>query len=390
MSAKGQAAKKGAAGAAGAAPDVVIITGLSGSGMSSATNAFEDLGYFCVDNLPLTLLPTFARLVQPEDHTRPHIERAALVINIREGLFLREFAARLGELRASGLKVSVLFFEASDDVLVRRFSETRRPHPAEAGDGLLHSIRGERAAMSDIRAHADQVIDTSEHTVHTLRRHLIERFGTDPSGATMRVQVYSFGYKHGCPRDLDLMFDVRHLPNPYFESHLRDLSGHDRRVVEYLAASPEVRETLRRFTELIDYLLPLYRREGKSYVTVGIGCTGGRHRSVMTANSITRHLRRHGYDAVAVHRDVRKVKRARRGAAAGAEKGGPAATKTGARPAKKAGGAAAKKAPAGAAEQARDGAAEKLSGAVRKSVSPAAKRGAPGGGRRRGGGRRDG
>jgi RNase adapter protein RapZ len=412
MAAKKQAAR-GPEAARGAAPDVVIITGLSGSGMSSATNAFEDLGYFCVDNLPLTLLPTFARLVQPEDHNRPHIERAALVINIRERLFLREFAARLAELRASGLKVSVLFFEASDDVLVRRFSETRRPHPADAGDGLPHSIRSERAAMSDIRAHADQVIDTSEHTVHTLRRHLIERFSPDTTGAPMRVQVYSFGYKHGCPRDLDLMFDVRHLPNPYFEPHLRDLSGHDRRVVDYLNASPEVHETLRRFTELIDYLLPLYRREGKSYVTVGIGCTGGRHRSVMTANYIARHLRHTGYDASAIHRDVRKVRRARgRPAAADATAGGPsgakpnrASAKKGAgeaegpegpkksqssaskRPAAKAGAtkqraAASARARAGGAAGRSAGAAkqrgatkESARGAVRKAVSRAAKRG---------------
>ncbi|HWS56602.1 MAG TPA: RNase adapter RapZ [Pyrinomonadaceae bacterium] len=299
---------EGGAGAT-AAPDVVVITGLSGSGMSSATNAFEDLGYFCVDNLPLTLLPTFARLVQPEDHNRPHIERAAVVINIREGRFLSEFAARLKELRATGLRVYVLFFEAADDVLVRRFSETRRPHPADGDGGLLDAIRQERGAMAEIRALADQVIDTSEHTVHTLRRLLIERFSPGPEGPTMRVQVYSFGYKHGCPRDLDLMFDVRHLPNPYFVPELRDLSGHDRRVVEYLRASPEVGETLRRFTELIDYLLPLYRREGKSYVTIGIGCTGGRHRSVMTASHIARHLRRAGYDATAVHRDVGKAKK---------------------------------------------------------------------------------
>src|SRR5437763_11736220 len=213
------------------APDIVVITGLSGSGMSSATNAFEDLGYFCVDNLPLTLLPTFARLVRPEDHNRPHIERAALVINIREGRFLSEFPARLGELRASGLRVFVLFFEASDEALVRRFSETRRPHPADAGPGLLEAIRRERAAMSDIRAHADQVIDTSEHTVHTLRRLLIERFSPGLDGAPMRVQVYSFGYKHGSPHDVDLLFDVRHLPNPHFVAELRDLSGHDPRVV---------------------------------------------------------------------------------------------------------------------------------------------------------------
>ena len=299
-----------------AAPDVVIITGLSGSGMSSATNAFEDLGYFCVDNLPLMLLPTFARLVRPEDHNRPHIERAALVIDIREGRFLSEFPERLRELRASGLRVFVLFFEASDEALVRRFSETRRPHPAEAGaGGVLESIRRERGAMSEIRQLADQVIDTSAHTVHTLRRLLVERFGAERGGALMRVQVYSFGYKHGAPHDVDLLFDVRHLPNPHFVPELRDLSGHDPRVVRYLRSSDEVRETLRRFTELIDYLLPLYRREGKSYVTIGIGCTGGRHRSVMMANSIARHLRRGGYEAAAVHRDVAKTKRQRPGAA---------------------------------------------------------------------------
>lgn len=293
-------------------PDVVIITGLSGSGMSSATNAFEDLGYFCVDNLPLMLLPTFARLVQPEDHNRPHIERAALVINIREGRFLSEFPERLRELRASGLRVFVLFFEASDDALVRRFSETRRPHPADGGAGLLEAIRRERAAMADLRAHADQVVDTSDRTVHTLRRLLIERFAPDADGAEMRVQVYSFGYKHGSPRDVDLLFDVRHLPNPHFVPDLKDLSGHDARVVRFLNESEEVRETVRRFTELIDYLLPLYKREGKSYVTIGIGCTGGRHRSVMIANTIARHLRRAGYDASAVHRDVGKTKKRRR------------------------------------------------------------------------------
>jgi UPF0042 nucleotide-binding protein len=292
-------------------PDIVVITGLSGSGMSSATNAFEDLGYFCVDNLPLTLLPTFARLVRPEDHNRPHIERAAIVIDIREGRFLSEFPARLRELRASGLRVFVLFFEASDEALVRRFSETRRPHPADTGDGLLESIRSERAAMSDLRALADQVIDTSGHTVHTLRRLLIERFSPGLEGAPMRVQVYSFGYKHGSPHDVDLLFDVRHLPNPHFVPDLRDLSGHDPRVAKYLNASEEVRETVRRFDELVDYLLPLYKREGKSYVTIGIGCTGGRHRSVFVANQIARHLRREGYDASAVHRDVSKTKRQR-------------------------------------------------------------------------------
>ena len=293
------------------APDIVVITGLSGSGMSSATNAFEDLGYFCVDNLPLTLLPTFARLVRPEDHHRSHIERAAIVIDIREGRFLREFPARLKELRASGINVHVLFLEASDDVLLRRFSETRRPHPAQDGAGLADSIRNERRAMKEIRSLADQVIDTSDHNVHTLRRLLIERFSPEIDSAAMRVQVISFGYKHGFPRDIDLMFDVRHLPNPHFVAELRDFSGHDPRVVKFLNSSDEVKETIRRFADLADYLLPLYQREGKSYLTIGIGCTGGRHRSVMVANALARHLRRGGFDATAVHRDVTKTKRQR-------------------------------------------------------------------------------
>jgi RNase adapter protein RapZ len=286
-------------------PDIVIITGLSGSGMSSATNAFQDLGYFCVDNLPITMLPTFGRLVS--DDEEKGIRRAALVIDIREGSFLADFEKQLKALRALGLKVIVLFFEASDDVLQYRFSETRRPHPAEKGQGLLAAIGDEREAMSRIRAHADQIIDTSDHTVHTLRKFLLERFSLDREGAPMRVQVMSFGHKYGNPGDLELLFDVRHLPNPHFVPELKRLSGHDRRVVNFLNSDAEVKETLKRFTDLLSYLLPLYKREGKSYVTVGIGCTGGRHRSVMIANALARALRKAGFDAHASHRDVRKA-----------------------------------------------------------------------------------
>jgi UPF0042 nucleotide-binding protein len=294
-----------------AAPDIVIITGLSGSGMSSATNAFEDLGYFCVDNLPITMLPTFARLVtaNSDDAAEKGIERAALVIDIREGSFLDDFGKQLAALRDDGLNVKVLFFEASDDVLQHRFSETRRPHPADRGQHLSQSIGAERAAMSRVRALADQIIDTSEHTVHTLRSHLLERFSPDRKGGPMRVQVLSFGHKYGNPGDLELLFDVRHLPNPHFIPELRPLSGHDKRVVKYLRAQPEVEETLNRFTDLLDYLLPQYKREGKAYVTVGIGCTGGRHRSVMVANALGSRLRRSGFDAHVVHRDVRKTNR---------------------------------------------------------------------------------
>jgi len=277
--------------------------------MSSATNAFQDLGYFCVDNLPVTMLPTFGRLVSNDDNEG--IRRAALVIDIREGRFLADFEKQLAALRASGLNVIVLFFEASDDVLQYRFSETRRPHPAEKGQGLLAAIRTERQAMASIRTHADQIIDTSDHTVHTLRSFLLERFSPDRQGAPMRVQVLSFGHKYGNPGDLELLFDVRHLPNPHFVPELRRLSGHDSRVVKYLRSQPEVQETMQRFTDLLAYLLPLYKREGKSYVTVGIGCTGGRHRSVMVANALARALRRSGFDAHASHRDVRKANRSR-------------------------------------------------------------------------------
>lgn len=291
-------------------PDIVIITGLSGSGMSSATNAFQDLGYFCVDNLPVTMLPTFGRLVMNGEDEKG-IRRAALVIDIREGEFLADFEKQLDALRDSGLSVSVLFFEASDEVLQHRFSETRRPHPAETGHGLLDAIETERQAMSRIRAVADQIIDTSDHTVHTLRSFLLARFSPDRQGAPMRVQVMSFGHKYGNPGDLELLFDVRHLPNPHFVPELKRLSGHDSRVVRYLRTQPEVQETLQRFTDLLSYLLPLYKREGKSYVTVGIGCTGGRHRSVMVANALARALRRGGFDAHARHRDVRKAKRSR-------------------------------------------------------------------------------
>jgi UPF0042 nucleotide-binding protein len=296
-------------------PDIVIITGLSGSGMTSATNAFEDLGYFCVDNMPLTLLPTFARLVNAkEDDERGRIERAALVISFREGRFLSDFAKQLRVLRKNGLAVSVIFFEASDEILARRFSETRRPHPADQSKGLFNAIQAERKAMKPIRALADEVVDTSDHTVHSLRKVLLDRFSPRGEAAPLRVQVLSFGHKFGTPRDMELLFDVRHLPNPFFVNGLRELTGSDRRVVKYLKSQPEVDETLQRFSDLLYYLLPQYQREGKSYLTVGIGCTGGRHRSVMMANAIADRLRRAGFEAQAVHRDMRKGAPARESA----------------------------------------------------------------------------
>ncbi|MBA2494806.1 MAG: RNase adapter RapZ [Acidobacteria bacterium] len=286
-------------------PNFVIITGLSGSGMSSATNAFEDLGYFCVDNLPLTMLKTFSRLLIPNKEEVVAIEKAALVIDIRERHFLSEFPEELKKIKKR-TSPFVLFFEASDAVLQRRFSETRRPHPADTDKGLLSAIRAEKKAMQEIRESADLIIDTSEHTVHTLRRLLVQKFGQTEEGAPLHVQVVSFGHKYGVPHQVDLLFDVRHLPNPYFEEGLRELPGTDRKVVGYLENQTEVEETIKRFVDLLEYLLPLYRREGKSYLSIGVGCTGGRHRSVMIANRLGRALKNDNFDVSVVHRDVQK------------------------------------------------------------------------------------
>ena len=287
-------------------PGFVIITGLSGSGMSSATDSLEDLGYFCVDNLPLTMLSTFGRLLVPADRRNPSIEKAALVINIRERQFLSEFPGELKKLAKKNLAPFVVFFEASDDVLQRRFSETRRPHPADQGKGLLSAIRGERKALTDIRKLADLIIDTSEHTVHTLRHLLVQKFSGFDDGVPIKVEVQSFGHKYGNPRTVDLMFDVRHLPNPYFQKELKHLTGEDAEIIRYLDKQPEVAETIAKFTDLLLYLLPRYQREGKSYVTIGIGCTGGRHRSVMVANSLHKALKDAGFDATSSHRDIQK------------------------------------------------------------------------------------
>jgi len=287
-------------------PNFVIVTGLSGSGMSSATNAFEDLGYFCVDNLPVTMLQTFSRLLLPNTEEIVAIEKAALVINIRERHFLSDFPNELKRLKKKKLEPYVLFFEASDEVLQRRFSETRRPHPADNGTGLLSAIRDEKQEMANVRELADLIIDTSAHTVHTLRRLLVQEFSHREEGNPLHVQVISFGHKHGVPHQIDLLFDVRHLPNPYFIEGLRELPGSDKRVIDFLDKQEEVAETIRRFTELLKYLLPLYKREGKAYLTIGVGCTGGRHRSVMVANRLGAALEGEGMEISVLHRDVQK------------------------------------------------------------------------------------
>lgn len=200
----------------------------------------------------------------------------------------------------------VVFFEASDETLQRRFSETRRPHPADNGKGLLAAIRAERRALKDIRKLADLIIDTSDHTVHTLRHLIVQKFSGYEDGVPMKVEVVSFGHKYGTPRSVDLLFDVRHLPNPYFQKELKHLSGEDKEIIAYLNKQSEVAETIKHFYDLLLYLLPRYKREGKSYLTIGIGCTGGRHRSVMVANSVRKALKDKGFDASVTHRDMQK------------------------------------------------------------------------------------
>jgi UPF0042 nucleotide-binding protein len=265
-----------------------VLTGLSGAGKSQAIRALEDLGYFCVDNLPVTLIPTMADLTMRSDAA---IAKAAVVVDVREGAMLARFPGLYRKLkRTAGLNPSLIFLDASDDALVRRFSETRRPHPLGQHQSAIEGIAAERRLLAPIRAIADEVIDTSTMTVHELRRAFMTAPGGDARRAGPLVTFMSFGFKHGIPVDADLVFDVRFLPNPHFVPVLRPRTGKDRTVVSYLAKFPETGEFLERLESLLRFLLPHYASEGKSYVTIAIGCTGGRHRSVALAEALRRRL----------------------------------------------------------------------------------------------------
>jgi len=268
----------------------IVLTGLSGSGKSQAIRALEDLGYFCVDNIPTTLIPTLADLVRREG-----ISRVAIVVDIREKNFLAEFPRTYRRLRLmQGLNPALIFLEATHATLVRRFSETRRPHPLAPDSSASEGIRTERKRMNTIRSMADHIIDTSELTVHQLR----QAFSTfafsavDPKGqkSKLAVTLVSFGFKHGIPMDADLVFDVRFLPNPHFVPRLRPKTGRDRAVITFMEDSPRTGELLVRLNDLLKFLIPQYVAEGKSYLTIAIGCTGGRHRSVMIAEALRKTL----------------------------------------------------------------------------------------------------
>ncbi len=286
-------------------PHIVIITGLSGSGKTSAVKAFEDLGYFCVDNLPIQLIPTFVELC---DRLSETLNRAVIVVDIREKEFLPQFPRIYEELKQRGINLTVLFFEANNEIIRRRFSETRRPHPlGNNKKDLAQAIAAERALLKPMRALADRVVDTSERNVHALRKYLIQQFSGDEAQLDLQITIVSFGFKHGLPPSVDLLFDVRFLPNPHFVPELRNLTGKDPKVVAHMKAAPETQETVRRLEDLLEFLLPHYRREGRSYLTIGIGCTGGRHRSVMVAETLRRFLRRKGYKVKVQHRDWEKI-----------------------------------------------------------------------------------
>jgi UPF0042 nucleotide-binding protein len=280
---------------------LVVLTGLSGSGKSTVLKSFEDMGFYCVDNLPVELMPIFAELHGAGDGD---FARAALMIDAREGLQLQKLPPLLKHLRKDH-PITLVFIEAQDDALLRRYSETRRPHPLGKDHSVRESLRYERELMAPIRKLADVVIDTTQFNVHELRQFVTERF-KNPDKRPLMVSVVSFGYRYGVPTDADLVFDVRFLPNPHFVPRLREFTGKDPKVRRYIRSFPQTGEFLRRIEGLLSYLIPHYAREGKSYLTIAFGCTGGRHRSVMMSEAVKKYLEKRGTTAKVVHRDIEK------------------------------------------------------------------------------------
>ena len=279
----------------------MIITGLSGSGKGSVLKALEDLGYYSVDNLPVDLIPKFAELTRDSASVR----QAALVVDVREGESLRRFPDVYAHIRHE-LATRLIFLEANDDAIVRRFSETRRPHPLGGNYSVGRSVRQERRQLAPIRAMADLIINTSKFTVHELRDHIRAQFHEEREESKILVYVTSFGYRHGVPADSDLVFDVRFLPNPNYIPQFKQLTGRHPSVAKYIRSFPQTVEFIERISDLLIYLLPHYIREGKSYLTIAFGCTGGHHRSVMIADQIRKRLVQAGFKAKVQHRDIAK------------------------------------------------------------------------------------
>jgi RNase adapter protein RapZ len=280
--------------------DVTVISGMSGAGRSEAANVLEDLGFFVIDNLPPALITKVAELARGGE--RP--QRYGLVVDVRSGLFIDELASALASLRASGASTRVLFLDASDDALVRRFDATRRRHPLADSDRVLDGIHKERALLEELKGSADVVVDTSATNVHELRDRLVQTFSGGAATTNLQVSLVSFGYKHGLPLDVDLVFDCRFLPNPHWVESLRPLDGRNPQVRDYVLQSPDAQAFLEELRRLFELTLPAYEREGKSYLSIGVGCTGGRHRSVAIAEELAKTFTELGYAPHVRHRDV--------------------------------------------------------------------------------------
>jgi UPF0042 nucleotide-binding protein len=282
---------------------LVVITGLSGAGKSHALKCFEDVGYFCVDNLPPALLPTFVELCHQQGG---EIKNVALGIDIRERVFFADLTGILQRIKDLGHSVELLFLEARDAVLVRRFSESRRPHPLLPELPVLEGVRFEKERLAEVRAHADRIIDTSNLSVHELRDLLSRHFSEEQAARRLTISLITFGYKFGVPYDIDLLFDVRFLRNPYFVPDLKPLTGEDPRVRSYVLEDPDAKGFLDRLEQLFTFLIPLFERERRSYLNVGIGCTGGRHRSVVIAKLLQERFAATGHNVTLSHRDLTK------------------------------------------------------------------------------------
>jgi RNase adapter protein RapZ len=283
--------------------DIIIITGLSGSGKSVAIRALEDEGFFCIDNLPAPLIPKFIDLCHGY---REDTRRIALGLDLRGGQFFKDWPNVLAEMRAAGHQVRVVFFDAADEVLLRRFNETRRPHPLAGSGSIQEGIGRERKALENMRGLADQVIDTSELNVHQLKREMEQQFSRVSSSRALNFFLLSFGYKYGTPHDTDLMLDVRFLPNPFFVNELREKTGLDPAVVDFVLRRDETQGFLTRLGALLEFILPLYDREGKRSLTIALGCTGGRHRSVVLVEELQKRLTGGRYRLQVKHRDIDK------------------------------------------------------------------------------------
>jgi RNase adapter protein RapZ len=283
--------------------NLVIVSGLSGSGKSHALKAFEDAGYFCIDNLPPALIPTFVELCNQQGG---EISNVALGVDVRERVFFADLVGTLERVRALGYAIRLLFLEARDEVLVRRFSESRRPHPLLPHLPVLEGVRFEKERVAELRRHADRIIDTSDLTVHELRDVLTKEFSRGPATRRLTVTLLTFGYKFGVPYDIDLLFDVRFLKNPFFVPDLKPLPGDDPRVRAFVLSDPDAIDLLAQLESMLKFLIPLYEREQRSYLTIAIGCTGGRHRSVAIAERLRESLGAIGHEVTLKHRDLQK------------------------------------------------------------------------------------